>query len=71
MPAAPDHQDEMRQLRHVEEDLQREFPTLPRHVVTDRFHQLVAQFGHAPVRTFVPVLVQREARRSLRAEVGG
>ena len=70
MSDVPADHDENRLLRHVQEDLHREFSSLPVHVVAERFQQLVAAFGHAPVRTFVPVLVQREARKSLRAHTG-
>ena len=60
------HADEQRHLMRVQEDLQREFATLPTGVVHERFAELVADFDAAPVRTFVPVLVQRRARESLR-----
>lgn len=58
--------DEQRHLQRVREDLQREFASLPADLVNERFAQLVADFDEAPVRTFVPVLVQRRARESLR-----
>lgn len=60
------HADEQRHLQRIQEDLQREFASLPTEVVNRRFAQLVADFDEAPVRTFVPVLVQRRARESLR-----
>ena len=63
---ANQHADEQRHLRRVQEDLQREFASLPADVVTQRFDERVADFDAAPVRTFVPVLVQRQARESLR-----
>lgn len=58
--------DERRHLERVQADLQREFASLPIEVVHGRFAELVADFDAAPVRTFVPVLVQRRARESLR-----
>lgn len=58
--------DERRHLQRVQEDLQREFASLPTDLVSSRFTELVAHFDQAPVRAFVPVLVQRRARESLR-----
>ena len=60
-------QDEERQLARVREDLLREFGAqLSETVVDEHFHDLVARFDGAPVRTFVPVLAQRATRERLR-----
>ena len=64
MPLPPP--DEHLQLRHVREDLMREFPDLPPAVVDLEVRTLAASFTGAPVRTFIPVLVRRGARNHLR-----
>lgn len=73
MIAGPRHQDasaqqadEQRQIAHVREDLVREFTALPADVVVDLVDRQLAAFTHAPVRSFVPVLVRRGAREQLR-----
>jgi hypothetical protein len=58
--------DEKRQIEHVQEDLQREFAALPEAVVAEQVSAVVLSFDHARVRSFVPVLVRREARDKLR-----
>ena len=58
--------DEQRQLQAVRTDLVREFEgRLPADEVQERFAAIVADFEGAPVRTFVPVLVQRRVRAEL------
>lgn len=59
-------QDEDRQLQHVREDLLREFTGLSPQVVDALFAQVVHRFHQAPVRSFVPVLVRRDARQRLK-----
>ncbi len=64
------HDDELRQLANVQADLQREFSEkLPVDVVDLRFHETVARFDGAPIRTFVPVLAQRSVRQELRRDL--
>jgi hypothetical protein len=58
--------DETRQIEHVREDLVREFAALPEDVIDQEVSALVRSFTRAPVRSFVPVLVRREARERLR-----
>ena len=65
MPLNP-RTDEKRQLAHVREDLLREFASLPPTIVDEQWAQMVRAFTAAPVRSFVPVLVRRGARRRLR-----
>ncbi len=58
--------DELRHLEHAEIELGREFPS----VSTDVVHALVIRihriFSEAPVRDYIPLLVQREVRSRLR-----
>jgi hypothetical protein len=58
--------DENRQLEHVKEDLHREFAALSEAVIDEQVSRLIRAFTKAPVRSFVPVLVRRKARESLR-----
>ncbi len=61
------HDDEQRQLRSACDDLVVEFSErLDQSAVTARFAGIVRRYDDAPVRTFVPVLAQREARAELR-----
>ncbi len=60
-------EDETRQLESARRALVAEFSgTVPAEQVEQRFAALVAEFEQAPVRSFVPVLVQRRARELLR-----
>jgi hypothetical protein len=60
--------DEQRQLASVQKALVAEFAgRIPAEEVGQRFTALVAEFQAAPVRSFVPVLVQRRTRELLRA----
>ncbi len=59
--------DEARQLESARRALVAEFSgTVPAEQVERRFIALVAEFEGAPVRSFVPVLVQRRTRELLR-----
>ncbi|MGZ6826840.1 MAG: three-helix bundle dimerization domain-containing protein [Mycobacteriales bacterium] len=60
-------QDETRQIAHVKDDLIREFAALGPAVVDEQVAQAVRGFTQAPVRSFIPVLVRREARDRLRS----
>ena len=61
------HDDELRQIERAREELLREFGgRLPEAEVRARFDEIVAGFGSAPVRTFIPVLAGRAARQRLR-----
>ena len=60
-------EDEVRQLESVQRALVAEFAeSVPAEEVEHRFAALVAEFESAPVRSFVPVLVQRRTREALR-----
>ena len=61
--------DEKRQLEQARRQLEQEFAgRVPEAQIQGRFAELVAEFEHAPVRSFVPVLVQRRARERLRSQ---
>ena len=63
--------DERRQLAAACQDLVREFgERLPEREVTARFEEIVHRYDEAPIRSFIPVLVAREARTSLRELAG-
>lgn len=67
---ARQREDEARQLARVREDLVREFgDALTAEQVAQHFAAIVAGFEGAPIRSFVPVLAQRSARRVLRHAV--
>ncbi len=58
--------DETRQLDTVRRALVEEFAgRVPSVVVDARFAAIVGAFEGAPIRTFVPVLAQRQVRREL------
>lgn len=59
--------DEADQLKNVEEGLIRKFgDRVPAQRVSQEFGAAVKRFATAPVRAFVPVLIQREVSESLR-----
>lgn len=53
-------------IQHVQEELAREFPTLPREVVESYVDLAATRLDGAPVRAYVPVLVRAGARHELR-----
>jgi hypothetical protein len=63
--------DERRQLESARLDLVQEFQDrLSSDQVGARFDAIVADFDGAPVRSFVPVLARRRARRELSSTSG-
>ena len=64
-------QDEDRQLMATEQQLLREFgPALGEERVRHDVQDVVRSFASAPVRTYLSVLVLREARQRLRGVAG-
>ncbi len=60
-------EDERRHLAAACRDLVREFgERLPEHEVTARFEETVHSYDAAPIRTYIPVLVARQARSRLK-----
>ena len=61
--------DEQRQLDGVRAELVREFhDRLTAEQVQERFEAVVSEFSAAPIRTYVPVLAQRQVRAELRRD---
>ena len=64
-------EDEQRQLAAACRDLVVEFgDQVPESDVAGRFTEIVGRYDEAPIRTFIPVLAQREARAQLRQLAG-
>jgi hypothetical protein len=63
-------QDEATQLRHVEVDLLRKYAELPKEVVCGEVARATELFRSARVRTYVPVLVQKQVQDALRQRQG-
>jgi hypothetical protein len=62
--------DPAEEMRHVEalvERLTRKFPELPPSTIEETVTRVHGQLGDAPIRDYVPVLVEREAVDSLKA----
>jgi hypothetical protein len=57
--------DEQVQLSELVERLTGRYPTLPPDTVNGVVHDLHARFDGAPIREFVPLLVEREAHTAL------
>ena len=57
--------DEHALLAEVVERVAGRYPTLPPGIVNDVVHDVYAKFDGAPVREFVPLLVEREALGAL------
>ena len=61
-------EDEQRQLEHARRALVTEFAgQVEAAQVEQAFQHIVARYSHVPVRSFVPVLALRQARRDLRS----
>jgi hypothetical protein len=58
------------QVEHVREDLRKEFPSLPGHLVDLHVRREEDALAGARVHAFVPVLVRRGARERLRRYAG-
>ncbi|MCE9515518.1 MAG: hypothetical protein NTY24_13895 [Mycobacterium sp.] len=57
--------DEQILLAELVERLTESCPTVPPETVAEVVHSLHARFNEAPIREFVPLLVEREARMAL------
>jgi hypothetical protein len=58
-------QDESDAIRHIVGRLSRQFPELPAEDVERAVYRKYESFTDSPIRDFVPVLVERAARRRL------
>ena len=52
-------------MQRLLDDLATRFPTVPPAVVAGHIRQAAEQFGDAPVRDFIPVLVARQVQARL------
>ena len=53
-------------VEHVVERLTEAFPSVPSQVVADTVTDIHDEFADAPVRDFVPVIVEHDAKEKLR-----
>ena len=60
------HRSEAAQVEQVIQDLQRDFEQLPAATVSSEVRQALTVFEGAPIRTYVPVLLQKRVRARLR-----
>jgi len=56
---------EEKELRLLVDRLRRRYPNLPADVIRHEVDLLHQQYDAAPVRTFLPILIEREARAML------
>ncbi|QNE35464.1 three-helix bundle dimerization domain-containing protein [Leifsonia shinshuensis] len=66
-PAASN--DEEVAIGHAVDRLAERFPTVPRDRIVDLVHQRHVDYTGAPVRDFIPVLIEHDVKRELIAEV--
>ena len=66
-PAAPT--DEEVAIDHAVDRLAERFPTVPRDRIADLVHQRHVDYTGAPVRDFIPVLIEHDVKRELAEEV--
>ncbi|MEN2739817.1 hypothetical protein ABCS02_18645 [Microbacterium sp. X-17] len=67
IPAAPN--DEEVAIGHAVDRLAERFPKVPRDRIVDLVHQHHLDYTGAPVRDFIPVLIEHDVKRELAAEV--
>lgn len=60
-----DRDDEVRQLEMLRRELLHDFGEIAPDLVNSMFDSVVADFGTAPIRTFIPVLARRRLRLDL------
>ena len=61
--------DEEVAIGHAVDRLAERFPTVPRDRIVDLVHQRHVDYTGAPVRDFIPVLIEHDVKRELIAEV--
>ena len=62
-------EDESRAVTEVSHRLVASFPEVPPDVITDTVHTSHSQFADSLIRDFVPVLVERMAKSTLKTQV--
>ncbi|MGH1523897.1 three-helix bundle dimerization domain-containing protein [Leifsonia sp. L25] len=61
--------DEEVAIGHAVDRLAERFPKVPRDHIADLVHQRHVDYTGAPVRDFIPVLIEHDVKRELAAEV--
>ena len=61
--------DEEVAIGHAVDRLAERFPTVPRDRIADLVHQRHIDYTGAPVRDFIPVLIEHDVKRELAEEV--
>ncbi len=61
--------DEQVAISHAVDRLAERFPEIPRDRIVDLVHQRHVGYTSAPVRDFIPVLIEHDVKRELAAEV--
>jgi hypothetical protein len=67
-PPAPSAADEEVAIGHAVDRLAERFPGVDRERIVELVHEHLDDFSGAPVRDFIPVLVEHDVRRRLTAE---
>ena len=63
--AQPDRQAEEKEIARVVDRLTQQFPDLPAEQIEQAVLGKYTSFGGSPIRSFVPVLVERASRKAL------
>jgi hypothetical protein len=61
--------DEEVAIGHAVDRLAERFPTVPRDRIVDLVHERHLDYTGAPVRDFIPVLIEHDVKRELAAEI--
>jgi hypothetical protein len=61
---------ESKALEYVRQNMQHRYPGVPAEAIAERMRQVHQRYDDAPIRDFVPLLVERELTRQLRAVTG-
>ncbi|MFC3383028.1 three-helix bundle dimerization domain-containing protein [Couchioplanes azureus] len=69
-PAASPVDAEKMAMEQLVDTLQKRFPRMGATAVADYVHEIHRRYDGAPIRDFVPLLVEREARRGLTGTPG-
>ncbi|MEV6286089.1 three-helix bundle dimerization domain-containing protein [Kribbella sp. NPDC051770] len=61
-----DRSEEHRAIDEIVDRLAKQFPGVPSESVAEVVHQVQPEFDQAPIRDFVPLFVERDAKQRLR-----
>jgi hypothetical protein len=65
-----DKTEENRAINEVVDRLAKQFPDVPTENVAEVVQQVQPTFDHAPIRDFVPLFVERDAKQRLKQTAG-